>query len=305
MALIKSVDDLRSYVSINVSSSFKTYEPFVEDAQDKFIAPYFGDKLLTTIEDNTDDALYKKICRALAPFALALATDEMSINFGESGHTVVRSESVAPASDAKIAKAEGSLFSRAWQNLDKAIDYVIKHKADYSDWEEAEFSRHMKTALFSNARDFQEKGLVDIEYSPLTFHHLRMLILRIEISETMKLLPAAFRAEHSADPSAMPASILSALQGYTGSRVASLHTSQITRTQRSPERERTEFSPLIRPLYDDAADTGNYFARQADFWREAVLAALSDAEVIAPDDRTVKWNSGDKRIFVANATRSE
>ena len=210
------------------------------------LPPILGDKLLTTIEDNTDDALYKKICRALAPFALALATDEMSINFGESGHTVVRSESVAPASDAKIAKAEGSLFSRAWQNLDKAIDYVIKHKADYSDWEEAEFSRHMKTALFSNARDFQEKGLVDIEYSPLTFHHLRMLILRIEISETMKLLPAAFRAEHSADPSAMPASILSALQGYTGSRVAS-HTSQITRTQRSPERERTEFSPLIRP----------------------------------------------------------
>ena len=305
MTLIKTVDELRKYVNINASSSFKTYEPFIADAAEKYIIPYFGDSLITNLDLEETDALRIRICRALGPFAIAMATDEMSINFGESGHTVTRSESIAPASDAKIEKAEGSLFSRAWQNLDKAISYVIAHQIEYPEWVESEFTRHMKTMLFSDARDFQEKGLVDIEYSPLTFHYLRMPILRIEISETMKLLPAAFRAEHSADPSTMPASILSALQGYTGSRVAALYTSQATRTQRSPGREFTEFSPIIRPLYDDATDTGNYFARQADFWREAVLAALSDEAIIAPDERIIKWNSADKRIFVANATRSD
>lgn len=301
MALIKTVDELRKYVKINKSKDFDTYEMFIQDAQEKFIEPYFGSKLLQTLETQEGDELRQQICRALGPFSLALATDEFSIQFGEAGHTVSRTESVAPASDAKIEKATQSLLERGWANLDRAISIVLKTPKNYPDWPLATIAEKLSSHLFASATDFQDNGMVNIDYSPLTFYHLRLLILRIEKSETFMFVPAEARKTYIEDVAQIPSGVLSAMQAYTASRVAALHTSQITRVQRGKPRSITEFSPVVRPLYENEEESLNYFEQQAEFWKGALLDALEAESVIDSDSRSLKWNEQNKKIFVANA----
>ena len=84
-----------------------------------------------------------------------------------SGHTVTRTTDKAPASDAKIEKATESLFNRGWSNLDNALRYLQNNLGKYPEWKNTEVSHG--TRLFKNATEFQEKGLVNIDYSSLTF----------------------------------------------------------------------------------------------------------------------------------------
>lgn len=297
--LIKSIEELQQYVKINRSVDFETFSQFLIDAQDKYITPYIGLSLIDRLITETTDKLRLYICRAMGPFSLALATDEFSINFGESGHTVARTDKLAPASDAKIAKATESLFNRGWSNLDNALRYLQSNIATYPEWNDV--SRSISTKLFDNATEFQEKGLVDIDNSPLTFHHLRMLVLRIETSETMKLLPDEMRSNF--DKSASE-EITTAMQAYTGSRVAALHTSQTTKTQRTAgAQSHIEFKPIIRPLYSDMQYTGNYFDEQASFWCNTLEEILIAAELKEAGEGTIKYNSLERRIFVATANR--
>ena len=303
MALIKTIDELRKYVKINKSKDFETYEMFIQDAQEKYIEPYFGSTLLETLETKANDELRLQICRALGPFSLALATDEFSILFGETGHTVARSEKVAPASDAKIEKATQSLFERGWSNLDRAISIVRQKASTYPEWTETEFSKKLSSHFFSSAREFQDNGMVNINYSSLTFYYLRLLILRIEKSETLMFVPAETRKIYLEDPTQIPATVLSTMQAYTGSRVAAIHSSKLTREQRGKPRNITEYRPLVRPLYENEEETLNYLEQQADFWKGAMYDALEAENIIESGSRSVKWNEQDKKVFVANAQR--
>lgn len=291
--LITTIEQLRKYVKINASKDFDTYEPFITDAQLKYVLPYFGEKLLDDLSSKSDDVLTIKILRALAPFSLAIASPELSINFGEAGHTVTRTDKLAPASDNKIAQAVESLFQRAWLNLDDALKYVFNHQADYPQWTESDFVKKNQTGLFKNAEDFQENGMVDIDNSPLTFHRLRMIISRVERSETFPLVNNLSISDK----------LLSAMKAYTGSRVASVFTSQTTRIQRSQPKTEMEFTPIIRPVYDDTDNSLNYYEQQAAYWRQEIQNILISEKVITPIDTSIYFNSEDKRIFVAGAKR--
>lgn len=307
MALIKSIDELRKYVKINASKDWNTYNSFVEDAQDKYIEPFFGSELLKDLQASSTDDLFILICRALAPFSLAMASAELSIGFGEAGHTVVRSETLAPASDSKIQAANESLMQRSWKNLDRAISFVNEHKLDYPLWTQSVYYARKNTILFDDAESFQENGMVFIDSSPLTFYNLRYLIRRIEESEAFMFIPSDKRTPYLKKETELPANLKKAMQAYTGSRVAALHTAQATRMQRgNPTSSRTsesEFKPIIRPLYRDVTDTGNYFEDQAVFWRGQINELLISESIVSSSSQTVYFNSGSKRIFVAGASR--
>lgn len=288
MELIHDIETLRQYVKLNASTDWDTYRPFLLDAQEKYITPYFGEALLDTIANDYNDKLRERILRALGPFSLALATHELSINFGEAGHTVTRTDKLAPASDAKIKLATESLLERAWNNLDGAIRHVSMNAQKYTDWNESEYSKLVGTALFGNYNDFQDNGLVDINYSPLTFMRLRMLIIRIEKSETFLLLPAHYEYEGNTQ-------LLSAMQAYTASRVAELQTN-------ADRDKHLKDAPPIQLLHEGGADSKNYYATQANYWKSKIMELLIADDAIE-DNREVKVNDYDRTVFVANGSR--
>lgn len=295
MALIQSIDHLREFVKINRSKDFTTYEPFVADAQDKFLEPYFGSELLNVLEANPNDNLNILLCRALGPFSLALATAELSINFGEAGHTVSRSDSLAPASDAKIERAEASLYERAWRNLDRALSFLMANSDQYPLWNLSSMKHKYNTTFFNDALSFQDDGMIDIEYSPLTYYSLIPLIKRIEVTESLTLIPSGlFLSDHP--------NLVSLLQGYTASRVAALHTSRTSRVQRSKPNFVIEFTPLIRPLFDNPEKDLNFYAQQAEAFASKITAYLADSNL---ESLSSRWNEQDKRIFFANSRAND
>ena len=287
MELIKDIETLRKYTKLNASTDWDTYRPFLRDAQEKYITPYFGETLLETIGSDEADKLLERILRALGPFSLAVATDEMSINFGESGHTVTRTTTLAPASDAKIKKATDSLLERGWHNLDGALRYVSMNSVSYPSWEEN--TRLMGTALFGNYNEFQEEGMVDINYSPLTFSRLRMLIVRVEKSETMLLIPSGYVYNKE------DRKVMSAMQAYTASRVAELQTN-------ADKDNNLKDAPPIQLLHEGGDDIRNYYTKQASFWKNKITELLI-AENAIQDSRELRVNGPDKTIFFAGGKR--
>lgn len=306
MAIIKNIDELIAHVKLNNSTNFETIAPYVQDAQDKYLLPYVGSELLEALEKKSaDDRLKIYLSRALAPFAMALATDELSINFGEAGHTVTRTEGLAPASDAKILRAAESQMERGWANMDRAMNYLVKNTSTYPEWKESEAYRRRKTMLFENAEDFQEDGMVDIDYSFLTFLSLRTLIVRVEKAEVMTLLPADLPLKSLQESEEdIDHEIVSALQAFAGSRVAAIHTSNSTRRQRGAPGFRTEFKPTVRPLYEDMDESGNYFDAQAEFWKARIHDLMIKASH-KEEHRHLEFNSPSKTIFVAGARREK
>lgn len=290
MILINSIDQLRKYVKVNASTDWDTYKPFVSDAQEKYITPYFGDALIESIQGDDTDVLRERICRALGPFSLALATDELSINFGETGHTVTRTETLAPASDAKIQKATESLLERGWHNLDHAVRYAMFNGVKYPGWAESEFAKRIGTELFSNHNDFQDNGLIDINSSPLTFSRLRMLIKRIEKSETLLMVPSDVVYNDSSK-------LFSAMQAYTASRVAELLTN-------SSADKSLKDNPPIQFLSNGNDDSQNYYAQQSVYW-SGVVSNILISEHGQEDPNTIKWNEQSKKVFIANAGGAE
>ncbi len=287
MELIKDIATLRRYVKINASTNWDTISSFVIDAQEKYITPYFGEALLEAIATEQTDELRSRILRALGPFSLALATHELSINFGEAGHTVTRTTTLAPASDAKIKNATDSLLERGWHNLDRALRYVSMNAANYPTWQED--NRMIGTVLFGNYNEFQDEGLIDINYSPLTFSRLRMLIMRIERSETLLLGPPDYLFNNENKK------LLSAMQAYTASRVAELQTN-------ANADNNLKDAPPIQLLSDGTADSKNYYATQSSYWRNEIIQLLIKEGAIE-DTREIRVNGPDKTIFFAGGKK--
>ncbi|MDR0824589.1 MAG: hypothetical protein LBN74_05805 [Prevotella sp.] len=313
MAIINNIEQLKETVKVNKDSPFLNWVIFLNDARDHFLVNYLGSSLVErlegpdTVDVADDDKKYSRILplarRALGPYAVMLSTDEMSINTGDGGHTVTKSDKLTPASDAKIAKASDSLHERAWRNLECLLEYLHGHESDYPEWKESKYYKNRQTSYFPSAEVFQDSGLIDIKYSRLTFEKLRQLIISIEKTEVKPLLPETLEnqlfisAEGNAGDLDL-SSLLGKIRAYIGARVAELHTSQTTRVQRS-KYNNLEYKAVIRPLYsDESTDLRNYYATQAAYWKSEIISMLPGLGVDLTGSK-IDWNNKDKKIFSA------
>ena len=193
--LFKNTAELRKYVRLNASMPFDSIEPYINHAYRKFLFPYIGPTLSFELEefiDNGDDdklkiELIENIKRTVAPFAVMIATHETSILFGETGHTVSRTDSLAPASDAKIQLFVKALNQRAYENLEALVEFLEANAFSFPSWEDAPYYIQRESTFFDNTEEFQNKGAVNIAYSRLTFESLRSIIAQVEQTE---LIPA-------------------------------------------------------------------------------------------------------------------
>ena len=107
---LQTIDDLRHTVKVNASFKFEILEPYLQDAFDRYIVPYLGEALVDRLyrEPLTEDILTIKMLasRTLGPLAVALASPELGVLIGDSGHTVSRNDKFTVASDQKIARSE-------------------------------------------------------------------------------------------------------------------------------------------------------------------------------------------------------
>lgn len=305
--LIRNIDTFKETVKISRSAPWDAFSPFVQDAERIYLLRYLGaplicrmDEFLDHPDSGNDDVkkLLQETQRALGPFSYMLATHETSISFGDAGHTVARTDKLAPANDTKVAKAYDSAEFRGWQNLENLLGYLELNRDKFPEWEHSQYCQQAQAKFFRTAADFQVLGMVDISYSRLTYEKLLQLIRRVEITEIRDLVTKdlydSLGNPYADVLSNLETDLVKCIQPYIASSVALLHTSQATRQQRT-EAGALEYKPLIRPLYGDIADNGNYYAQQLAYWKAKIINLLKELGI--DKSGALKWNTPDKKIF--------
>lgn len=304
--LIPDIETLKKVVKINASMPWEAVEPYVNDAQDIYLEPEVGDVILALAEEGEDTVLREKVCRALGPLALALATDELGIQYGDSGITVDNQQGKrSPANEAKIAAAKANLFYRGMQALDRLLDYLARHPSQYPDYADHLALTTGGIACFiRSATEFQETGLVNIEHSTLTYRALLPTLRQLQECSLRPLLGDALCSRLLADNGLTSTEShlrrLSVL--FLANKTAELHTSQTGRTQRADNGSHPEYQPVIRPIYSDLTETGNWFAQQAAYYLGQLNTCLAEnaAELgIVPENGAMEYNKKENRIFTS------
>lgn len=303
---IKTIDDLRKTVKVNASFPFVSLEPYLDDAFYKYLLPYLGESLTERLSKDTvtdeDMKVRTMISRALGPLAVALASPELGVLIGDSGHTVSRTDKVTVASDQKIARSEESMLERGWTNLDRLLGYLETDV--YPEWKDSQYYKCKAAGRYLNtACEFQDYGKVNIGYSRLAFEKFRPLLDALEMKLRRWIgdsLDRSLRNELVSPSDPIRGELIEYIRVWLAMNVAKLHTSQTTRVQRSAA-GMIEFKPVIFPLYADPADNGNFYAEQVTDL-EAVITnyMVTHAEELGlPAPVKNDFNSIDKHIFVS------
>ena len=306
--IFKTTLELAKHAKINKSLEFGIIEPYIEQAMDQYINPYLGMKLLDKVEafyvltpeaqatkDNSDlwSKLLLYIQKTAAPFAVLVAVDETSINFGDTGHTVSRTDKLAPASDAKIAKYKSSLKDRSWFNLEQLLSLLEQHPQVWPEWQAAPQYHIRKGNFFSSAEEFQNKGLVDIQYSRLTFEKLRMPIQSLDVTEVKPLLGEAYNPLVKKTYTETQAPTYQELQllvcRFLAHRAACVFSAV-------PANE-LDYQPVIKPL--TANTSNNFYCEQATLLASEIsnyIIANAEKLGITVESLSLNWNSEERKL---------
>ncbi|MCY6325230.1 hypothetical protein OXV69_00295 [Bacteroides fragilis] len=191
-AIIPDIDTLKKVVKINATLPDEAINPYIDDAMDIYLTPYIGIKTVEKALTGTDKRLNDKILRTLGPLTLMLATPELGIRIGDSGITVENKQGTySPANEAKIAAAKESFYFRGMQALDRLLTFLTDHPETYPEYvEHCKQVTDSSPCFIRDAREFQDTGLVNIEYSTVSF---RMMLHREPGLSCQWLSPYLFR----------------------------------------------------------------------------------------------------------------
>ena len=296
--LITDIELLRETVKMNANIPFESIRPFIRDATDIYIEPNIGAPTLGKAE--TDETLKEKICRALGPLSVSLATDELGIQYGDAGITVQNKQGErSPASDTKIAAAKQNLYFRGMQALDRLLTYLANHPEEYPEYAGHQEQVTPEGCLIRSARQYQDEGLVGIDYSTLSYRAMLPVLLQLQVRNVSEMLgEKLYQRVISGEPDDLRLLCVR----YLAAKCAELHTSQTGREQRLNGNQ-PEFAPIIRPIYEDLAENGNYYASQADYYAGKIEAWKGEHPEETGEDNSgacaLQWNGPDKKIFIS------
>ena len=163
------------------------------------------------------------------------------------------------------------------QALDRLISYLEENKADYSDYVADTISRF---CFIRNATDFQDIGMVNIDYSILSYRIMFPTIRQLQehnVREMIsdKVYEAMKEAFSKSKETPKQKILIEYIIRYLANKTAELYTSQKTTEQRISGRK-IEYSPTIRPIYQDPSANGNFFADQATYYAGKIRSYLTE-----------------------------
>lgn len=125
--LFGSTEDLQTYVNVNSQFPIDKIRPFVRNAVRQLIRPIVGNELLASVF--ADEERKDRFKQVVAPLAVMLATHELSVNFGDNGHTVSGSKTLLPASDVKVSAYRDACYHRGYAELESWLQEEFAFKS--------------------------------------------------------------------------------------------------------------------------------------------------------------------------------
>lgn len=303
-AIIPDIATLKTVVKINAAIPYESVSPYINDALDIYIEPQVGNVIVDIAGTGDDAPLKDKILRCLGPLTLALATDELGIQFGDSGITVSNEQGKrSPANEAKIAAAKENLFFRGMQALDRLLDYLERNKLKYPDYADHASITNQVSCFIRSAQEYQDVGLVNIDYSTLTYRTMLPTIRQLQERHVREMLTEDLysRLLVMTEMDAKHKILQEYVIRYLANKSAELYTSQASRLERTGSGT-PEYQPVIRPVYQDSTETGNFFAQQAEYYSGKIhsfLNANAEDLGIIKASAAINFNSKEKKLFTS------
>lgn len=289
--LFSNIDELRKVVKLNASMPWESIAPYVNDATDIYLSRYLGRSFAESLTDDSAE-LVAVLRRAVGPLALYLAADEMSISIGDSGITVQNDhEKRSPASDAKIAAAKKNLLSRGYAMLSRAIDYLL---AGNTVPEDSPLQRR-KLCLVDSLATFEQ--VVSLNGCYVSYFELLPLMLHVQDKLCIRFAPITSLLG-KADLTPEERDLRRMAVCHIVFKVAYLHTSNTTRQQRASAGA-VEWAPILRPLFVDTTDHGNYYHQEAEDYLTSIESYIdSHAEAFGIERAApMNFNNQKRKIF--------
>jgi hypothetical protein len=309
-AIISTIEELKSTVKVNAVTQFSVVAPYIQQARDIILVRYLGLELVEILEGDTVPDRAKELLKltqcALGPLSIWVGNAELSVRLSDNGFTVaMKAGEYGAASDTKIAKVEESLERRGFQYLDQVLEYLEANAADFPEWTNSHSFTLRAGNYIKSATQFQEIGLVDIDYSRLTFESFRPIMSMIEMRFITELLgetlDSTLRSKLNIVQSVAEKELIGSIRRFVACKTAEIHTSQASKSNRLGSRlQSSEYKPVIRPLYSDIQNEGNYFAEQGDYFYTKIKQTLNKYAVefgIEVTSETMDFNSAESKIF--------
>ena len=307
MALVENIEQLRDIVKISASIPFGTVVPFLNTAEEVYLVRFLGrslvNKLKLEVLDENYNSLYEKAVKAEGLLAMWLGNSELSVRISDSGFTVERTDSLAPASDTKIAQVKESLCIRAFQHLDIVLQYLEENPTLFPEWVYSHYYASRYKNYLKSARQFQNFGSVNIDYSLLRYEEMRPLMQQVEERYVRELIGVELNNELRAldtTPDENKSVVLDYARKFIANKTAEIYTSENSNRNASAS-NRVDYNPLIRPVYYDLPYTGNFYADQAAFYYAKLEASYNDyLESIGQEVKSgaLEWNDDEKSLFI-------
>lgn len=289
--LFYDIEDLKEVVKVNASMPWDSVEPYITDATDIYLRRYLGAELAESL--TTDDAfLVQLLRRAIGPLAMCLAADEMSVSIGDGGITVQNDHGKrSPASDAKIVAAKKNMLSRGYAALSRVIAYLLSKGSV----PEGSPLMRQSLCLVNSLESFEQ--VVSIDGCYVSYYELLPLMMHVQ-SKLCAQFPPVAALVGATELSSEQKSLHHMAVCHIVFHVAYLHTSNTTRQQRASE-GRVEWRPVLRPLFVDTTDHGNYYKQEADSYLTDMERYINDhAEAFGVERAApLEFNSQKRKIF--------
>jgi len=196
-ALFTTIEEIQEYITIDISSNFRTIAPYVKQAE-KFTTDIIGKalhkKLLEVVHQNNDDEALKDLLTEvrlpLANFAYSLAIAKLNVNVGETGFTVTVGNNLEPASKWRIDEFRESVNSAGNDALEILIEFLEDNVEAYPLWKTSKAYSFQKQFFVNNAKEINDS--VFLEISRIEFLKLKQNIHIIEQAEIKAAICSRF-----------------------------------------------------------------------------------------------------------------
>jgi len=137
--IIKTIEELQKYASLDISSRIETMQPYLKQAE-KEVLPLLGSAYYQQVLAAYDSDILTEIEAAILPyiqhpialFAYWYAVPNLNLNVGESGFTVASNANFEPASQWRVDQFRESIEQSAHDALEMLMEFIEDNSGTYA-----------------------------------------------------------------------------------------------------------------------------------------------------------------------------
>lgn len=192
MALLKTIDEIKKYLAVNITADFNSILPYINQATEKYLKDILGEDLLDELQDYFDagsmpaeyEQLLEKTQMPLVNFAFFLAVSNLNLQITGAGFVVTANQNQTPASQTRTDALKADLESAGYDGIETLLRFLEVNDDQFTLWVGSEaYTEHFRFFV-KDADDFHKE--VNIGSSRRRFLEMRQTIKNVE---TLQIIP--------------------------------------------------------------------------------------------------------------------